>query len=99
MEGGREHWDEVYGARSEGELTWFEAKPSVSLHLISAYLKPGDAFIDIGAGASRLVDALLDEGFGPISVLDLSGSALEVSKQRLGPRSDEIAWIEGDVTS
>jgi len=98
MAGGQEHWDEVYGARSEDELTWFEATPSVSLELIKRHLKVGDTFIDIGAGASRLVDALLDAGLGPITVLDLSSSALAVSRRRLGPRGDAVKWIEADVT-
>ena len=99
MAGGQEHWDGVYGARSEDELTWFEARPSVSLELVRAHLRPGDPFIDIGGGASRLVDALLDEGFGPLAVLDLSGAAMAVSRRRLGPRSDDIAWIEADITT
>jgi hypothetical protein len=84
MAAGQEHWDGVYGARSGYELTWFEATPSVSLELVRMHLQLGDAMIDIGAGASRLVDALLDEGFGPLAVLDLSGSALGVSKKRVG---------------
>lgn len=98
MAGGQEHWDSVYGARSENELTWFEATPSVSLDLVRAHLRPGDPFIDIGAGASRLVDALLEEGLGPLAVLDLSGAALAVSRQRLGPWGDDVAWNEADVT-
>jgi hypothetical protein len=96
--GGQKHWDGVYGARAEDELTWFEATPSVSFDLIKRHLKAGEAFIDIGAGASRLVDALLDSGLGPLTVLDLSSSALALSRQRLGPRSDAVAWIEADVT-
>lgn len=99
MVGRQEHWDGVYGARSEDELTWFEATPSISLELVGLYLRPGDALIDIGAGASRLVDALLDKGFSPLTVLDLSGSALEVSRQRLGDRGDGVNWIEADVTT
>lgn len=99
MVGRQEHWDGVYGARSEDELTWFEATPSISLELVGLYLRPGDALIDIGAGASRLVDALLDKGFSPLTVLDLSGSALEVSRQRLGDRGDGVNWIEADVTA
>lgn len=99
MVGRQEHWDGVYGARSEDELTWFEATPSISLELVGLYLRPGDALIDIGAGASRLVDALLDKGFRPLTVLDLSGSALEVSRQRLGDRGDGVNWIEADVTA
>lgn len=99
MAGGQEHWDGVYGARSEDELTWFEATPSVSLDLVREHLQPGDPFIDIGAGASRLVDALLEEGFGPLAVLDLSAAALAVSRQRLGPRADDVAWIAADITT
>ncbi len=91
------HWDGVYGARSEDELTWFETTPSLSLELVRTHLQPGDPLIDIGAGASRLVDALLDEGFGPLTVLDISGAALAVSRQRLGARADDAAWIEADV--
>lgn len=99
MSGGQEHWDGVYGARSEDELTWFEATPVLSLELVREHLHPGEPFIDIGAGASRLVDVLLEEGFGPVTVLDLSGAALAVSRQRLGARGDDVAWIEADITT
>lgn len=98
MAGGQEHWDDVYGARSEDALTWFEVTPAVSLDLVREHLQPGEPFIDIGAGASRLVDALLEEGFGPLTVLDLSAAALAVSRQRLGPKADDVAWIEADIT-
>jgi len=99
MSGGQKHWDGVYGARPEDELTWFEATPALSLELVREHLHPGDPFIDIGAGASRLVDVLLEEGFGPLTVLDLSGAALAVSRQRLGARGDDVAWIEADITT
>ncbi|MEI4197371.1 class I SAM-dependent methyltransferase [Roseovarius sp. E0-M6] len=99
MAGGQEHWDDVYGARPEDALTWFEATPALSLDLVREHLQPGEPFIDIGAGASRLVDALLAEGFGPLAVLDLSPSALAVSRQRLGPRGDAVQWIEADITT
>ena len=95
----QKHWDGVYDARAEDELTWFEATPSVSLDLVRTYLDPGEAFIDVGAGASRLVDELLEAGLGPLAALDLSGAALAVSRQRLGSHSHEVAWIEADVTS
>lgn len=99
MAGGQEYWDDVYGARSENALTWFEATPAVSLDLVREHLQPGEAFIDIGAGASRLVDALLAEEFGPITVLDLSEAALAVSRYRLGARADAVQWIEADITT
>ncbi len=95
---GERHWNGVYGARAEDELTWFEATPSLSLEFVKRFLKPGDAFIDVGGGASRLLDVLLDEGFWPLTVLDISASALAVSKERLGPRAEEVSWIEADVT-
>jgi SAM-dependent methyltransferase len=98
MSGGREHWNGVYDARSEDELTWFEATPALSLELLRAHLHPGEPFIDIGAGASRLVDVLLEEGYGPLTVLDLSGAALAVSRQRIGSQGKDIAWIEADIT-
>lgn len=98
MARGQEHWDKVYGARSEDELTWFEASPSVSLDLVTTYLEPGDAFIDIGAGAARLVDALHEAGLGPLTVLDLSKAALDASQKRLGPQGDDVVWIEADIT-
>ncbi len=93
-----EHWNGIYGARAEDELTWFEETPSVSLELVRRYLPPGNAFLDVGAGASRLVDTLLEEGFGPLAVMDLSGAALAASRQRLGDRSNEVTWVEADVT-
>jgi len=99
MASGQEHWDEVYGARSEDALTWFEATPVLSLDLVRAHLQPGDLFLDIGAGASRLVDALIEEGFGPLTVLDLSAAALAVSRQRLGPKANDVAWVEADITT
>jgi ubiquinone/menaquinone biosynthesis C-methylase UbiE len=94
----RKHWDGVYDARAEDELTWFEATPSLSLDLVRTYLEPGEAFIDVGAGASRLVDALIEAGLGPLTALDLSDASLAVSRQRLGSHSDEVAWIKADVT-
>ncbi|MDP5305769.1 class I SAM-dependent methyltransferase [Paracoccus spongiarum] len=96
---GRQHWDDVSGARSEDALTWFEATAAVSLDMVRDHLQPGEPFIDIGAGASRLVDVLIEEGFGPITVLDLSAAALTVSRPRLGPRAHDVAWIAADITT
>lgn len=98
--GGREaHWDGIYCAGSEDELTWFEETPAPSLDLVHGHLQPGEPFIDIGAGASRLVDALLEAGYGPLTVLDLSPAALAISRQRLGPKAGDVAWIAADITT
>ncbi|MGH6810999.1 MAG: class I SAM-dependent methyltransferase [Methylocella sp.] len=92
------HWDYIYESKAESELSWFQEHPAISLDLIRATgAKPGAAIIDIGGGASRLVDALLDTGFHA-TVLDLSESALAAAKARLGPRSARVVWISADVT-
>lgn len=97
-EGGQQHWDRVYGARQEAELTWFEETPSVSYDLVIQYLRPGSGFIDVGGGASRLVDRLLAGGYGPIAVLDISAAALAGSQERLGDQAGQVEWIVADIT-
>ena len=95
----QDHWEHIYESKAENELSWFQERPVVSLDLIRATgAKPSAAIIDIGGGASRLVDALLDEGFHA-SVLDISEKALAATKARLGPRAAKVAWIAADVTA
>ncbi|WP_218152878.1 class I SAM-dependent methyltransferase [Tropicimonas isoalkanivorans] len=68
------------------------------MDLIAAYATPGDPVIDVGGGQSRLVDGLLSGGFGPVTVLDLSETALQASQDRLGERADAVEWIKADIT-
>ena len=93
------HWENLYQTKGEHEVSWFQESPTISLELIRATGVNTDAsIIDIGGGASRLVDALLDEGFSAITVLDLSEKALETSKARLGALSAAKAkWVAADV--
>lgn len=98
MAEGQDHWDAVYAARDEDALTWFEAVPEQSLDLIARYATPNDSVLDIGGGASRLPDALLEMGYRDLTVLDLSGAALQVSRDRLGARADLVQWIVASVT-
>jgi trans-aconitate methyltransferase len=94
------HWETVYKTKAEREVSWFEENPAVSLELIHATGATSAAsVIDIGGGASRLVDVLLDVGFNAITVLDVSEQALAVAQARLGPRSAMAKWIAADVTS
>jgi SAM-dependent methyltransferase len=96
----REHWESIYGARAEDEVSWFQARPSISLQLIGrADVGLDGRIIDIGAGASRLVDALLDAGHRRLTVLDIAEGALEKAKRRLGARASAVTWIAADVTS
>jgi SAM-dependent methyltransferase len=100
MTGTQAHWDYIYETKAENELSWYQETPAVSLDLIrAAGAQNGAAIIDIGGGESRLVDALLDEGFYALTVLDVSEAALAVAKARLGPKSAKVAWIVADVTS
>ena len=99
MTADKQHWDSVYGARAEDELTWFEMTPATSLEFVKRHLRIDNPLIDIGAGSSRLVDTLLVQGYGPLTVLDLSDAALTVSKNRLGTRASEVSWIVSDITA
>jgi 2-polyprenyl-3-methyl-5-hydroxy-6-metoxy-1,4-benzoquinol methylase len=93
------HWETVYTSKGEQEVSWFEEKPVPSLELIAtAGGIATSALIDVGGGASRLVDALLETGFRAITVLDLSESALSGVKARLGNRAHRVEWIVADVT-
>lgn len=93
------HWEQVYAARSDTALTWHQDVPRPSLDIITAHVSPGAAVIDVGGGTSRLVDALLDHGLGPVTVLDLSASALATSQARLGARARAVTWITADITN
>ena len=78
---GHAHWEQVYATKAEREVSWFEEGPAVSLELIEACgIGPSGGVIDVGAGTSRLVDALLKKGFRDLTALDLSESALERAK-------------------
>ncbi|MDG4649029.1 class I SAM-dependent methyltransferase [Roseibacterium sp. SDUM158017] len=98
MTGGKPHWDAVYAVRDEQALTWFEATPEVSLRLVTRFAAPEQEVIDVGGGASRLVDGLLARGYGRATVLDVSGEALAISRKRLAEAADRVRWIEADVT-
>ena len=94
------HWQNVYTSKGENEVSWFQESPAPSLALIAAVDTPPDAgIIDIGGGASRLVDHLVDRGFRDITVLDLSAAALEAAKARLGERAGRAHWFVADATT
>jgi SAM-dependent methyltransferase len=95
----REHWQNVYTTRRETEVSWFQATPSLSIELIRSVGAFGQAaIIDIGGGASRLVDALLDQGCTDVTVLDVSEAALSATRARLGERAAGVQWIAADAT-
>jgi 2-polyprenyl-3-methyl-5-hydroxy-6-metoxy-1,4-benzoquinol methylase len=94
------HWQNVYETKLENEVSWFQETPDVSLDLIRATSPAkGLEIVDIGGGASHLVDALLADGFTSVTVLDLSEKALDVSRSRMGERAAAAKWIVADITS
>jgi SAM-dependent methyltransferase len=98
--GGKVHWEGVYNSKGEREVSWFQESPEPSIELIGLVgARPDAAIIDIGGGASRLVDALLAHGFENLTVLDLSEAALDKARSRLGSDAQKVRWIEADVTS
>jgi SAM-dependent methyltransferase len=100
VKGRREHWEQVFSTHAEDEVSWFESVPETSLDFIRACsLAPGSCILDVGAGASRLPDALLDEGYTNVVVLDIAPSALDQMRRRLGPRAVAVRFIVADVTS
>ena len=93
------HWEDVYSDKASHEVSWYQQHPEYSLNLIKATGVDTSAhIIDIGGGASTLVDHMLDDGYQHLSVLDISSGAIQQAKKRLGDRADEIEWIEHDIT-
>ncbi|MHB8302413.1 MAG: class I SAM-dependent methyltransferase [Acidobacteriaceae bacterium] len=95
----REYWQRIYSSHPEEELSWFEPFPSISLDMLLApSLKSDRPVLDVGSGASRLPDVLLDRGFTQLSVLDIAEGALDITRVRLGSRASMVRWICADVT-
>lgn len=93
------HWNGVYTSKPSTEVSWYQAEPTLSLALLREVgASPAFSILDVGAGDSRLVDLVLAEGLGRMTVLDLSGAALGRARARLGTRADEVTWLEVDVT-
>jgi len=95
----KEHWEKVYTNKAVTDVSWFQEHARQSMHLIEQTgVSRNAGVIDVGGGASTLVDDLLEKGYSNITVLDLSEAALEASKARLGKRAREVTWLAGDIT-
>lgn len=93
------HWDRVYREKATDTVSWFQAEPAMSLELIAASgVGRQEPVIDIGAGASRLVDRLMALGFERLTALDIAARPLELTLKRLGPAGASVEWLTCDVT-
>lgn len=97
MMGSQEHWENIYRTKSTEDLGWYEPSSS-TLDLVQRFSSPSDPVIDIGGGDSRMVDELARAGYGDLTVLDLSDSALTRARSRLGSAGQSVNWIRADVT-
>lgn len=96
---GKSHWENVYTQRRVDEVSWFQEHAEQSLMLMQhAGLSRESSIIDVGGGASRLVDDLIAGGHTQVTVLDLSATAMRHARDRLGPAAAAVTWIEGDIT-
>ena len=99
MDGSRSHWEDVYATKAETAVSWYQRHPVRSLQMIATAAPDRTVpVIDIGGGASTLVDDLLAEGFGDITVLDVAEAALAKSRARLGAAAGKVSWIVADIT-
>jgi ubiquinone/menaquinone biosynthesis C-methylase UbiE len=95
----KQHWDKIYSTKQPSQVSWTQENPKISLDFIHSFNLPKQAsIIDVGGGDSKLVDKLIDEGYEDITVLDISGQALERAKERLGDRAKKVNWVVADIT-
>jgi len=96
----KNHWEKVYSNMAANAVSWFQPHADLSVNLIKATgVGQGAAIIDVGGGASTLVDDLLANGYTNLSVLDLSSSALAAARNRLDAKASDVRWIEADVNN
>jgi len=96
----KQHWETIFGTKQSTQVSWYKPHLDTSLRLIEQIAADKTArIIDVGGGASTLVDDLLDRGFEQVTVLDISSAALRVAQDRLGARAENVTWRESDITS
>lgn len=94
----KSHWEEVYSHKADTAMSWFQPHAETSLRLVEQLvLAPVDPIIDVGGGASHLVDELLLRSYEDVSVLDISATALAIARKRLGEDAKRVHWLAGDI--
>ncbi|SDD80386.1 Methyltransferase domain-containing protein [Actinokineospora iranica] len=91
------HWDDAYG-HGDATRSWYQTEADGSLRMFErCAVVPADSVVDVGAGASTLVDALLARGHSDVTVLDISAAGLDTARRRLGPAADRVNWLVRDL--
>jgi 2-polyprenyl-3-methyl-5-hydroxy-6-metoxy-1,4-benzoquinol methylase len=94
-----EHWDEVYRTKQSTDVSWYQPSPEPSIRALDRFgVGRTASFIDVGGGASSLVDALLERGWSSVTVLDIAAPALQVARERLGDLAQRVSWEVADIT-
>ena len=95
----KSHWDNIYKTKASTQVSWYQEHLQISLRLIEQTgIEKTARIIDIGGGASTLVDDLLERGFKQITVIDISSAAIDAARKRPGSLADDVTWIEADIT-
>jgi 2-polyprenyl-3-methyl-5-hydroxy-6-metoxy-1,4-benzoquinol methylase len=93
------HWEHIYETKAPTQVSWYQEHAQLSLQYIrNTGIQKTDLIIDVGGGTSTLVDDLITKGFQNITVLDISGAALQLARQRLGVKAGAVNWIGADIT-
>jgi 2-polyprenyl-3-methyl-5-hydroxy-6-metoxy-1,4-benzoquinol methylase len=93
------HWQHIYETKVPTQVSWYQEHAQFSLQFIQKTgIQRTGHIIDVGGGASTLVDDLVTAGFEHITVLDISATALQLARERLGARAVDVNWIEADIT-
>jgi SAM-dependent methyltransferase len=96
--GSTAHWDSVWQSRHAEDVSWHQDEPELSLRLLREVSTPSSSVVDVGGGASRLVDLLVGGGYRDVTVADIAEAALEQARVRLGAQAAAVTWITGDIT-
>ena len=94
----RAHWEKIYGEKAPNAVSWYRPHLETSLSLIERVASIDSAIIDVGGGESTLVDDLLSHGYENVTVLDVSQTAIDANKTRLGKASERVYWLVADIT-
>lgn len=96
----KDHWENIYHTKDHTKVSWYQASPGISLELLKEiHAIPEQSIIDVGCGASLLVDNLLELGYKDITLLDLSETALNLIKSRLGNNAAIPVYLSEDITT